>query len=48
MDEPPRFAVEPVTPLALFPQGYRGGFHWSLDEARLAAERLNHPPAWSR
>jgi hypothetical protein len=58
MDEPPRFTVEPVTQLALFQLGYRflvlgpsrecWGFHRSLEEARLAAERLNNPPAWSR
>jgi hypothetical protein len=58
VDEPPRFGVEPVTQLALFQLGHRilvlgphrecWGFHRSLEEARLAAERLNNPPAWSR
>jgi hypothetical protein len=58
VDEAPRFTVEPVTLLALFQLGSRflvlgahrerWGFHRSLGEARLAAGRLNNPPAWSR
>ena len=58
MDEPPRFTVDPMTQLALFRMGYRllvlgprrecRGFHRSPEEARLAARRLDNPPAWSR
>jgi hypothetical protein len=58
VDEPPRFTVEPVTQLALFQLGSRflvldpyrecWGFLRSLEEVRLAAGRLNHPPARSR
>lgn len=58
MDEPPRSTVEPVTRLALFQAFSRAlvlglhrecwGFHRSLEEACLAAGRLNNPPAWSR
>jgi hypothetical protein len=58
VDEPPRSTVEPVTQLALFQPGSRfpvpgvhrecRGFHRSLEEACLAAGRLNNPPAWSR
>jgi len=58
VDEPPRSTVEPVTQLALFQPFSRSlvlglhrecwGFHRSLEEACLAAGRLNNPPAWSR
>ena len=58
MNERPRFTVEPVTQFALFQPGPRfivlgphrkcWGFQRSLKEARLAAGRLNNPPAWSR
>lgn len=57
MDEP-RYTVEPVTQLALAQLGYRllimgpcrerWGFHRTVDEARLAADRLNAPPPWSK
>jgi hypothetical protein len=53
VDEPPRFSVEPLTRLAVFPPGDRlvalgrrrgcCGFDRSLEDARLAAELLNHP-----
>jgi hypothetical protein len=52
MDEH-RFSVEPVTQLALFQLGYRflvvgphgecWGLHRTVEEARLAAERLSNP-----
>jgi hypothetical protein len=57
MDEP-RYTVEPVTQLALFQLGYRllimgprrecWGFHRTVEEARLAADRLSTPPPSSR
>lgn len=57
MDEP-RYTVEPVTQLALFQLGYRflimgprrecWGFHRTVEEAHLAADRLNAPPPSSK
>lgn len=57
MDEP-RYTVEPVTQLALFQLGYRflimgprrecWGFHRTVEEAHLAADRLNAPPRSSK
>lgn len=57
MDES-RDTVEPVTPLAPFQLGYRflvvgprrecWGFHGIVEEARLAADRLNNPTSWSK
>ena len=54
MDEPPRCTVGPVTPLARFQRVARSlvldpcrecwGFHRSVEEARLAAGRLNTRP----
>ena len=54
----PRFSVVPVAQLALFQLGYRflvvgprrecWGFHRTVEDARLAADRLNNPPSWSK
>jgi hypothetical protein len=56
--EEPRYTVEPVTQLVLFQLGSRflimgprrecSGFHRTVEEARLAADRLNPPPPWSK
>ena len=56
--EEPRYTVEPVTQLALLQLGSRflimgprrecWGFHRTVEEARLAADRLNPPPPWSK